>query len=140
MLSSVTEVLGLGATELPPLAFVSAIEEGLSVAALDRLAEAVSPEDESFKYRLVPRPTLTRRRKDPSHRLTAEESSRLARVAKVWAFAVEVWGGAAEARAFLSRPHPLLEGRKPIEVVLANDFGAALVQEVLGGLEFGIAI
>ena len=138
--SAMTEVLGLGAAGLESLALVSAIEKGLPVSALDRLSEAISPDDETFKYRIVPRPTLTRRRKDPSHRLTTEESGRLARLAKVWAFAVEVWGEEAQARSFLSRSHPMLDGRKPLELVLANDFGADVVENILGGLKYGIAV
>lgn len=138
--TAVRKVLGLGAAVLDPLDMVSAIEKGLSVAALDRVAEAISPHDEAFKYRIVPRPTLSRRRKDPSHRLTTEESGRLARLAKVWAFALDVWGDEAEARDFLGRAHPLLDGRKPIELILANDFGAGVVENVLGGLKYGTSI
>ncbi len=136
---ALTGALGLEPGLREPLAFVSALEEGLSVLALDHLAEVIAPNDETFKYLIVPRPTLMRRRKGPSRRLSTEESGRLTRVAKIWAFAFQVWGSEAEARDFLGRPHPLLDGRKPIDLALASDFGGDIVENVLGGLHYGIA-
>lgn len=51
----------------------------------------------------------------------------------------EVWGSDEAARAFLFRPHPMLEGRRPIDVVLANEFGRSLVEGILGRLQYGSA-
>ena len=64
----------------------------------------------------------------------------MARLAEVWAFACEVWGGEGEARDFLFRAHPLLEGRRPVDVVLANEFGRPLVDGILGRLQYGSAV
>ncbi|HEY1934917.1 MAG TPA: antitoxin Xre/MbcA/ParS toxin-binding domain-containing protein [Acetobacteraceae bacterium] len=125
---------------------MSEVEKGLPLSALDRLAKAVAPDDAAFAFRMVPRATLARRRKvlvtsrnSQAARLTAEESARVARLAEVWALAREVWGGDEAARAFLFRSHPMLEGRRPIDVVLANEFGRPLVEGILGGLQYGSA-
>lgn len=75
----------------------------------------------------------------PASALGPEASGRLARVAGLWAMAMAVWGGEEEARAFLFRPHPLLEGRPPVDVVLGSDLGARLVENVLGRLRYGSA-
>jgi hypothetical protein len=40
---------------------------------------------------------------------------------------------------FLFRPHPLLEGRRPLDVVLASEFGRPIVEGILGRLKFGSA-
>ena len=72
-------------------------------------------------------------------RLSAEEGSRVARLAAVWDLALEVWGSEDAARAFLFRPHPLLDGRLPVDVVLTNEFGRPLVEGILGSLQYGSA-
>lgn len=72
-------------------------------------------------------------------RLSPEESARVARLRKVWKNALKVWGNENSARAFLFRPHPLLEGRLPIDVVLTTEFGGPAVEDILGRLQFGSA-
>jgi len=144
---TVSEVLGLRVRDpLFPMSLMHEVEKGLPLTALDRVAKAVAPGDAGFPFRMVSRATLARRRKAlattrtaTAARLSAEESARVARLAEVWALAREVWGSEAEARAFLFRPHPMLEGRRPIDVVLANEFGRPLVDGILGGLQYGSA-
>jgi putative toxin-antitoxin system antitoxin component (TIGR02293 family) len=142
-----SDVLGLrpGAPAVP-LSLLDEVEKGLPLAALDRLARSVAPGDAGFPTRLVARATLARRRRAlaaggnaATARLSAEESARVARLAAVWARAREVWGSENDARAFLFRPHPLLDGRRPIDVVLANEFGRQPVEDILGGLQYGTA-
>ena len=116
------------------------VEKGLPLSALDRVVHAVAPDDSSFAHRLVPRATLARRRAQASPRLTPEESARVARLAAVWTFAKDVWGGDEEARGFLSRPHPELGGRRPIEVVLASELGRPLVEGILGRIKYGTGL
>lgn len=116
---------------------ISQIERGLSVTALDRLSTTLAPNDRTFKYRIVPRATYVRRKKH--RRLSFDESARVARVARIWAFAKEVWGSEEEARAFLFRSHPLLEDHRPIEVLIKSEIGARLVEDVLGRLAYGSA-
>ena len=122
------------------------IERGLPLAALDRVAESVAPGDGSFAFRLVPRATLARRRRrdgsnqaESGSRLTSEEGARVARLAGIWATALDVWGTPEAARDFLFRPHAMLEGRRPVDVVLANEFGGPLVDGILGRLRYGSA-
>jgi putative toxin-antitoxin system antitoxin component (TIGR02293 family) len=134
------DVLGLPASEVAarsPFGLMSRIESGLPVDALDRVARLLAPGDSGFKYRLVPKATLERRKR--SHRLSPEEGTRLARVARVWGMAVDVWQSEEEARSFLFRPHPMIEDECPIDLVLRNEFGAELVVDILGGLKHGAA-
>jgi putative toxin-antitoxin system antitoxin component (TIGR02293 family) len=92
----------------------------------------VSPHDvRRFTYRVVPKPTLERRRKEKQS-LTTEESDRLARIAKVFAFALEVFRDEAKARSFLDRPHPMLDDKAPMEVALTTGPGADAVINLLG--------
>ncbi|WP_408886808.1 antitoxin Xre/MbcA/ParS toxin-binding domain-containing protein [Lichenicola cladoniae] len=38
------------------------------------------------------------------------------------------------------RPHPLLEGQRPMDVVLASEYGRPVVLDILGSLKHGTAV
>jgi putative toxin-antitoxin system antitoxin component (TIGR02293 family) len=115
-----------------------AVAKGLSVDAVDRLCAAVSPADPTLRYRIIPKATLARRQR--TRRLTREESDRLARLARIWTFAVEVWGSEAAARQFLAKPHPLLAGRVPRDFAAETEVGAREVEGLIGRLKYGSAV
>jgi putative toxin-antitoxin system antitoxin component (TIGR02293 family) len=119
------------------LALADSIENGLPIAALDRLADTVAPDDARFKFRLIPKATLERRRKSATQRLTSEEGDRLARLAKVFSFALDIYQAPDKAREFLARPHPMLDGKPPLDVALATGPGADLVLNLLGRAAYG---
>lgn len=129
--------LGLGAARRSPLALVESIKSGLPLSALERLAGKVAPDDPRFVYRIVPRATLTRRKSQARPRLTVDEGNRVAALAKVWDFAMEIYRDEDKAREFLHRPHLLLDGQKPIDVAVDTGVGADLVINLLGGAAYG---
>ena len=138
--SDVADVLGLPVREIgarSPFGLISRIEHGLPIGSLERVARLLAPQDAQFKYRLVPKATYERRKL--AHRLSSEEGTRLARLARVWSVATDVWGGEDEARDFLFRPHAMIEDRRPIDVVIQNEFGAEMVIDILGRLKYGSA-
>ena len=122
------------------LGLMSDVVKGLPLSALDRIAHAVAPADSSFIYRLVPRATLARRRTQHAARLTPEESARVARLASVWAFAMDVWKSDEAARRWLFAPHMLLEDRRPVDVVLASEFGRPIVEGILGRIKYSTGV
>jgi len=141
--ASVPQLLGLRRHPSRPgsaLGLMGEVEKGLPLSALDRIVHAVAPGDTGFAHRVVPRATLARRRSQTSPRLTPEESARVARLAAVWAYAKDVWGSDESARRWLFQPHMMLEDRRPIDVVLASEFGRPLVENILGGLKYGTAV
>ena len=107
---------------------------------MEQLAHMVAPDDAAFIYRLVPRATIARRRAQPETRLTIDESARVVRLYAVWDYARRVWKDDAAARRFLFKPHMLLEGRRPIDVVLVSEFGRPLVENILGSLLYGTGV
>jgi putative toxin-antitoxin system antitoxin component (TIGR02293 family) len=137
--ANVADVLGLPAKETTrsPFGLIARIEHGLPIEALERMARLLAPEDAQFKYRLVPKATFARRK--GTHRLSSEEGTRLARVARVWSLALDVWRSEDEARNFLFRPHPMIEDKRPIDIVIQSEFGAEMVIDILGGLKYGSA-
>ncbi|PZU05088.1 MAG: antitoxin [Sphingobium sp.] len=136
--NSIEALLGVRAgIHASRLSLPTSIESGLPVAALDRLADKVAPGDARFKFRLIPKATLERRRKSASKRLTSEEGDRLARLAKVFSFALDIYREPERAREFLGRAHPMLDGKAPLDVALATSPGADLVINLLGRAAYG---
>ena len=125
----------------PTIALIDEIDRGLPLRAVDRLAEQVAPGDKSFKYNFVSRPTYARRKaQSPAGRLSKAESAQLVRFARLWDMAVTVWKNEDAARAFLQRPHMLLEGRTPLAVILSGEVGGQLVEDILGALLYGTGV
>ena len=138
------QVLGLKVGGALPL--MDAVRDGLPLSSLDRVARTVAPTDRAFVFRIVPRATLARRRKvlagggTSGARLSPVEGAQVARLAGVWAMALDVWGGEAAARRFMFEPHGVLHGRRPVDVVLENELGRPIVEGVLGRLQAGSAV
>jgi len=120
---------------LSPLDLSAAVRDGLPVSALDRVVRVVSPNDVGLRYRLVPKASLARRK---AGALSAAESERLARLARVWALAAEVWKSDEAARTFINRPHMMLADRPPLDLILESEIGASAVEDVLNRLQYGI--
>jgi putative toxin-antitoxin system antitoxin component (TIGR02293 family) len=134
----VAKVLGLGRNGQieSGLDLAEALEKGFPVAALDRVCRLIAPGDPAFRGHVIARATLARRKRQ--NRLTTEESERVERLARLWTFARDVWGDDEAARRFLNEPHPLLRGRRPLDVA-RTDVGAHTVEEILGRLKYGTA-
>jgi putative toxin-antitoxin system antitoxin component (TIGR02293 family) len=107
---------------------------GLPKESLRRVAELImGPEGaSSLVYRVVPRATFARR-----VRLSPEESARTERLARVLATAMDVLGDRENAVRFLTCPHTLLEGRKPLDLAL-TELGARRVEGLLWNIAHGV--
>ena len=136
---TIEALLGVGRSKGTRLGLANSISAGLPVAALDRLAGIVAPDDTRFKYRLVPKATLERRSRG-TKRLSADEGDRLARLAKVFAMGLDVFHDEGLTREFLRRPHAMLDGQPPLDVALATGPGADAVINLLGRAAYGAAV
>ncbi len=86
-----------------------------------------------FLYRVVPEATY-KRRKD---RLNEVESERTERLARTIATAEYVLDDEEMARQFLTSPHPMLNGKTPIETAL-SELGARQIEQILFGVFYGL--
>lgn len=115
-----------------------AVEYGLPVEALDSVVTYVADQDEraasELRYRIVPKSTLKRR-----HRLNAEESQRLERLARITSLAEQVWEDRALAHEFLNSAQPQLGGERPVDLA-RTDLGAREVEELLFRIEHALPI
>jgi putative toxin-antitoxin system antitoxin component (TIGR02293 family) len=113
-----------------------AVRAGLPLIALQSVQRSLHLSREGLSRILsMPERTLARRQKQA--RLTAEESDRLIRVARVMAHAVQVLGSRDKAARWLRSRNRALRGSAPVSL-LDTDIGAQQVSEVLGRIEYGI--
>lgn len=113
------------------------VSKGLPKGALKSSIEHICKSVEDRKallYRIVPEATYKRRRET----LSAEESGRAERLARIFATAEYVWNSEHDAQSFLNTPHPMLQGRTPLDVSM-TELGARRVEELLWRLYYGIA-
>ncbi|MGZ4999947.1 MAG: antitoxin Xre/MbcA/ParS toxin-binding domain-containing protein [Methylomonas sp.] len=113
------------------------IVKGLPKTAINASIERIFTNTEDRKQlrnQIIPEATYKRRRET----LSAEESGRAERLARIIANAEYVWNSESDARAFLTTPHPMLRDRTPLEVSM-TEVGARRVEELLWQIYYGIA-
>ena len=87
--------------------------------------------------RILSVPPRTMARRKAEQRLTAQESDRLARLARILTYATEVFGAEEKASTWLTRSNRMLHGTAPIEL-LDTDLGTQVVETMLGRIEHGV--
>jgi putative toxin-antitoxin system antitoxin component (TIGR02293 family) len=113
-----------------------AVAQGLPKTALRQTASRIFSgklEQRQLMNRIVPEATFKRRR----DRLSAAESERTERIARVIANAEYVWDDREDARRFLTTPHPALRRKTPIDAAM-TELGARQVEEILGQIFHGL--
>lgn len=131
------------------LGFEDAIDVD-DVSLADRVANGLLPKAASGLIDILGKavvvggiiPEATYRRNQKSRKaLSREMSERLYEVGRVVEAAKRSYGGDVDAtRRFLSRPHPLLDGRPPLALAQASSAGADAVLNLLRRADAGFAV
>lgn len=113
------------------------IRVGLPAGSLLALGARLELKNATLSEKLgIPQRTLTRRLSQHS-RLTAAESDRTVRLARVYATAVDRIGNAGKAAQWLQTPNRALGGEAPLDQ-LDTDLGAKEVENILGRIAYGV--
>ncbi len=134
-ISHISKVLG-GRTMHSILELSVAVERGLPKATLRHVAQWVfedASDQRAMMHRIVPEATYKRRR----DRLSAAESERTERLARVIATAEDVWQDREQARRFLTTPHAEIGGKTPLDAAL-TELGARQAEEVMARILYGL--
>jgi putative toxin-antitoxin system antitoxin component (TIGR02293 family) len=139
--AAIAEVLGgrkvLGKTVTKADDLAELVRKGLPAISIAVLAARLNLGNTVLSRKLgIPQRTLTRRLSQRS-RLTAAESDRTVRLARVYANAVEMIGDEEKAVAWLGTPNRALGGERPLDQ-LDTDVGAREVEDVLGRIAHGV--
>lgn len=111
-----------------------AVKQGLPVRVALAMRQRIPRE---VFNRVIPRTTLESKR-GPDARLSAQQSERILRIARVYARAAEVFGDRQRGEAWMARPSAVLDHHAPAEL-LDSETGARAIERLLGQLEHGIA-
>jgi putative toxin-antitoxin system antitoxin component (TIGR02293 family) len=138
---AIAEVLGgrkvLGETVKKSDQLADLVRRGLPATSITALAEKLDVGQSVLSQKLgIPQRTLTRRLSQGA-RLTAAESDRTLRLARVYANAVEMIGDDEKAVEWLHTPNRALGGERPLDQ-LDTDIGAREVEDVLGRIAYGV--
>ncbi|MBZ5627475.1 MAG: DUF2384 domain-containing protein [Acidobacteriia bacterium] len=138
---AIAEVLGgrkvLGRVVKNPDDLAQLVRKGLPANSLTALAERLHVGNIVLSRKLgIPQRTLTRRLSQHS-RLTAAESDRTVRLARVYANAIEMIGNEEKAVEWLRTANRALGGERPLDQ-LDTDLGARAVEDVLGRIAYGV--
>ena len=139
--AAIAEVLGgrkvLGTTVKNPDDLAQLVRKGLPAGSLKALADKLALGNAVLSRKLgIPQRTMTRRLSQGS-RLTACESDRTMRLARVYANAIEMIGDDEKAVAWLHTPNRALGGERPLDQ-LDTDVGAREVEDILGRIAYGV--
>ena len=112
------------------------MEKGVPLSALDEFAAHSGISMKDLLEVVIPPRTLKhrRQRKEP---FSFNESDRLARVARVYALAVRVFGNAVDGREWLTFPIDRFHGRTALEM-LRSDVGGRQVEAMLYQIDEGV--
>ncbi len=111
--------------------------EGLPIGTLPVLAGELSVERNHLARVVgISERTLSRRQAG-EQRLSVEESDRTMRLARIVAYAIEVFGNQGKMATWMKSPNRALEGQTPLEL-LDTDAGVRSVETVLGHIDYGL--
>ncbi len=125
------------APQVNPFHLEQAITSGLPRETLRDVARSIWPDTADANrliHAIVPKSSLGRR--DTLSPAQGEQTERLARL---FGYATNLFGDIEDARAFMQRPHPELDGRRPVDACL-TELGGRAVERVLDSLAFGLPV
>jgi putative toxin-antitoxin system antitoxin component (TIGR02293 family) len=136
----IQQVLGgkqaLGRRVSSELELIGIVRAGLPHAALESVMELLDLSADSISSSLsLPKRTLARRKNQK--RLSAEESDRVLRLARIAAAALETFGDTRKASGWLQKPNRALGNTTPLSR-MDTDVGVRQVERVLGRIDHGV--
>lgn len=141
-ISKIQELLGIAGDRAQNTEPSQMIAAGIPASAIVRLKQVTGLSEQQMAQTVgISRRTLSRRiqqaNADSNQRLTAPQSDRLYRLARIVARAVEVFGDEVEAKLWLNEPKLALNGQTPLSAI-STEPGVEQVDQMLGRIEHGI--
>ena len=120
---------------------VERVAAGLPISAAHTIIRHIDPLGQRLQiHDIIPRASYYRR-KEQRKPLTKHQSESIFALSKVFSETLRLYHDDKEsASLFLSRRHPLLGGRSPLDVARESTAGADLVLRLLARAEAGVAV
>ena len=132
----ITDIMGLSSKIETLHELNEIIIQGIPKKCLEKTVSHLSSNariKKDLQNRLVPSSTY-KRRKDT---LKPNEGERVARIARIYAETLDVWGDKKDAQIFLFHPHSLLNHKTPIDMAFTS-LGAELVEKIINEIRYGL--
>jgi len=124
------------AGKFTPAQMIQSVRRGLPMDEIQALSDSLAIPLDALAPKLgMSRATLHRRKREG--RLSAGESDRVLRFARLMGRAIAVFGGDANARQWLQSPQSGLGGAAPLTYA-ETEVGAREVEDLLGRIEYGV--
>jgi len=135
----IVSILGLAARAAKPGPnLADLVHEGLPVASFDAVASYTHLTREALaRVAAIPLRTVQRRATTAARRFERDESDRLARIARLYAFAEDVLGSREAAETWMGTPNRALDGARPLDQ-LVTEIAAREVEDLLGRIRYGV--
>lgn len=118
---------------------VSKVKTGLPAQAVEDVFSKVRLRTPDYIYAFIPKATYARKIK--AKRLSRSESERLLSITRVFNEVLRLYGGdSSAAEQFLTRRHPMLANRAPVDLAVESTAGADLVLKLLARADAGVAV
>ena len=119
------------------------VEDGVPLGHALHILASISPADTALVRRFIPRSSARRvtKAKSSDAKLNRAASEKIARLERIWFRVCSIYQNDTRAAGdFLLRPHAMLQGRAPIDLVVAGETATAFLSQVLSTIEFGYAV
>lgn len=139
--SRIARFMGLSKwPEMSDVRLVTRVEAGLPLSTAEKIIRRIDPDGVYLHVQdIIPKATYYRR-KEQGKPLTKDQSEKVFALAKVFAETLRLYhGDTRTAVMFLSRTHPMLGGRSPLDMAKESVAGADLVLKLLARAEAGVA-
>ncbi len=140
--SQIAQFMGLrNWRQVNDMALVEKVETGLPVTAADKIVQRIDPKGLYINvYDIIPKATYYRRKESGSP-LTKDQSEKVLALSRVFATIMRLYGDDTNSAAmFLTKAHPMLAGRSPLDVANSSTTGADLVLDLLARADAGVAV
>jgi len=114
-----------------------AVKQGFTFSTFEQVCRKVALTGAEAIELIASSPRTMARRKAQRRRLSVTESDLLARLARIYARAEDVFEDEEKARRWLRKTNRALGGCTPLKA-LCTDIGALEVERILGRLEHGV--
>jgi putative toxin-antitoxin system antitoxin component (TIGR02293 family) len=134
------EILGLRPPKRSGVANAlrAVVETGLAARVFESLANYAHISRSDLAHAAnIPLRTVQRRETSRGGRFERAESDRLARVARLYATAEEVFGARDVAQEWMKTPNRALDGARPLDE-LETEISAREVEDLLGRIRYGV--
>lgn len=131
------QILSFLGSKAPNGSLLTSIKAGLSPRTIATLAERIGVPQTVLLQKLTISESTHARRTKSRQKLTMQESDRLIWVARVYAYATEVFSSEEKARQWMQHPIRALHFTAPFDY-LDTEEGARQIEAILTRLEHGV--